>query len=1116
MRTAACLLRLVARALPAVAAGLLAGRALETPAQEPAPAAGRAGAILFLSPGPQMDAAYAKELADAGWAAATASYWDVLDPAFLRRFNVFVFDALPQAGQRQETFGHHVLAYWANRREILALVEAGAGLLVYADLVGGGGQGQGWNEEMERWGIEMRQACVRDPATLFGTWKAYGENGICWTEAVAPHDVTAGIKRVYYAGANARWDDCYTTTPLVCSDAWTPLVKAGPGARAMFAVDDGWVEDPDTTGDLTLAAVRPLGKGRLAAVSISPHYIHRLGYTRMEKLWYGEMSLGLMDGVVLSQGDGTVPSDTGRLILNLYAWLAAGSGAAGLGGYHAGDPVVKVPPTPTDEERRFSPVLDFDDLVMPRSWRHRPTAVTVDGKGYYPEFSDPFITGDIRMLKALVGVHSGASDGAGTVAEFATAARQAGYAVVAFTEALEALDRGRWRQLVADCAAHSDDSLVCLPGIDMTDVDGNHLLIIAPPYYPRISWLTADGKRLVHTQMINLLYGNHLVVAHRAATGPLPFERLKHFQGLSIYTYRGGQLVDDGFEAYAWQAMNGSNPHPVVVHEVFKPADVAVAAATGFQQILPADTPQNAADYFRAGIAHYFEAPARMLISEGPVVATWVINPKDAGPAAENRQQFRVDVGVHSDAPLKEVVLYDGPTPVRRWLPKGPALKVSAHFRHARQVGLFLTVTDANGRRAVTSSLRTVPERFHFRCSDRQNWLGHVGAYYTGTDLPNRVPLGLPIKGTAEGSAIFTDKPGTCMAVKLNFPFTTPDVALTEAILDERYVRAIFRDVGYDAKPSQASEPSTVYTGKVRNWSFAPGKPGQPYVNLMEFDVTLKRDVELAAPDRPFPSFGGARTKLWAWTGADGTLTTGEIKPDTVLDIPVGGLIGGYIATSPNLCLDRGTFGIRRPDGQPASLTAGTRFQASFLLPAGAMPINQVGPVFDEAPGKWLAAMGFAGPTPYTLTLRRGRLDGIAFVAHTTAADGAVAGEVSRTADIPYCVPVAVGPVNPRWPAGVWRPGSLAFTGVFEGVAWPRLDVAVAGPFVAGNLVTADRPELGIEVVGWTRDRFRLEVHNPTDAEVKASLVSPPEITDLKPVKTTVAVPAGSTVYVTE
>ena len=66
----------------------------------------------------------------------------------------------------------------------------------------------------------------------------------------------------------------------------------------------------------------------------------------------------------------------------------------------------------------------------------------------------------------------------------------------------------------------------------------------------------------------------------------------KHYQGIPVATYRGGKQVDDGFTAYAWQVASGSNPAPLAVHEVFTPAEVAQAAQTGYQQIMPSDTVQ--------------------------------------------------------------------------------------------------------------------------------------------------------------------------------------------------------------------------------------------------------------------------------------------------------------------------------------------------------------------------------------------------------------------------------------------------------------------------------------------------------------------------------------------
>jgi hypothetical protein len=771
---------------------------------------------------------------------------------------------------------------------------------------------------------------------------------------------------------------------------------------------------------------------------------------------------------------------------------------------------------PTDEEKAFTPVLDPDTMLMPTSWRHRPMPHTVNGVGYYPEFRDPLVQGDIQYFKALVGVHSEYSDGTGSVEEYAAAAKAAGYAMIVFTENFERLSRGDWEKLVAACAKNSTADFVCLPGFDIMDPDNNHFILVAPPTYPRATWLSADGTRLVKTQMINLLWYNHMVVAHRPETSPLPYERLKHFQGLTVYTYRNGKVADASIGAYAWQVMNGSNPHPIVVHETYKPADVALEAKSGFQQIMPADTVKTAADYFRVGTGHYFECPVRYLISEGPVVTNWVINPKDFGPATEGRMHFRVDIGVQSDVPLRSVVLYDGFTPLRRWLPTEKTFAARADFQHGRQYDLYLIIEDSQGRRAITSSMRTVAGRYHNRCADRQNWLGDVGGYYTGTDLPYRLNLYLPVQGTDEGNGILTGTPGTTMAVKLNYPFTTNDVVLTESILDEKYVWALFKDIGYDAMPSLASKPSSVYSGKVRSWNFTPGKKTSPFPTIFEYDITLKRDVQPVNPAGLFPAFTHALGKKFAWF-EKGKLVTGDITPQTAFDIPVGGYVGNIIALSEGMRLEGGRIGLKPPAGHPAVVPAGTRFTARFIYSGPQMPSFTAQNYFEGAEEAWLRAMGFADKLPYGMKFTRGKLNGIQYLPDVTAVTGSTAGEVTATADLPCLIPLRVSGVNPRWPAGLWREGSpITYTGVFEGCAYPRLDMGVKGKFVAGNLVAADNADLVLEVVKWEPGKIKVEAHNPTDKAIEATVSTPKEIAGLKALNKKVTVPAGTTVYLEE
>ncbi len=196
---------------------------------------------------------------------------------------------------------------------------------------------------------------------------------------------------------------------------------------------------------------------------------------------------------------------------------------------------------------------------------------------------------------------------------------------------------------------------------------------------------------------------------------------------------------------------------------------------------------------------------------------------------------------------------------------------------------------------------------------------------------------------------------------------------------------------------------------------------------------------------------------------------------------------------------------------------AGTKLTARFLYayngysPYASLWKNYG---FDDTPEIWLRGMGFAGPTPYQITMTRGKLERIAYLAEMTPERCGVAGEVTKTAELLVDVPMQIHGLNPRWAAGCWRDGgAVAYTGVFEQTAWPRLDVSKAGKFYAGNLLIADNPDLVLEFVRWTKDAIKVEVRNPTDKPIEATISTPAEITNYQALKRDVTVPAGTTIY---
>ena len=1083
-------------------------------------------AILFLSQGPQIDPTYAKELTAQGYNYAVGSLLDHYSPDFLHKFNVFVVDLMPSAGAEYDVFGERLLHYFETMRLIFQYAREGAGVLIYTHQNESGSyRAARWNAVMEPWGIRMLNACIRDPqhvGVAFGHQDEAGtpDPAIDWTEKLTAHPITAGLRRIYYPSANARWDDCYATTPLVGDAQWTSLVQAMPGSVSAIQLHGAWYPTDEQPTPMSLAAVRALGQGRLAALAISPIYTHRAGYSDKSGV-NSELYFPQYNGMVLRTGDGAVPSDTGKMISAMYRWLAGDSGARGFGGFKTGDQLITLPTTTTEFQRQFKPVLDFDTMTMPPPWKHTATRVDVGENTYYPEGPDPRVPGDIHYYKALIGVHSAASDGTGQVADYVAAAKAAGYCCVAFTENFEKLTPKAYQQLIDDCRQQSTDDCVCLPGYEVQDKDNNSYLLINSPFYLYAPWLTPDGKRLVHTHVLCLSMGGQFTVVHHPESNPLPVDRLKHYMGISVYTYRHRELIDNSLHAYAWQAQNASNPLPVAVHAVYAPAEVAEAAVTGFQQILPSDTVKQAVGYFVGG-GHFFECPARYMLSEGPIVTDFVINPKDYGPESEHRMHFRVDVGAHDTAPLKSVTLYDGYDVVRRWLPTGMDFHARADFQHSQQHQFYLVVEDQQGKRAITATMRTVAPRYTYRCGDRQNWLGSEAwqNHYTGTFLLGRLDISMPIVGTPEGSSLWPDLPGANMAVKLEHQFSSADVVIADAVVDEKYITARWRDVGLDARPSLASKPSSVYAGVVHWSSFTSGKEQQAFPTVCEFDITLKRDVEPANPAGLFPGFGSLRDKLFVMVSPDGKVTRREIDPAEVIDIPVGALAGGYLALTPGLRIDHGKFGLAphvAPDGM---VYAGTRLHARFLIMdtiTGEYNVETASSAFEKSPEGVLRALGFAPDAPYRLTITRGTVTRGDFPLAATMDHGGVAGRVETAATLPFDLPLQLTDVNPNWLAGIWQEGQpIRYAGVYHSMAWPRLDVSHLGKFYAGNLLCANDPRIKLDIVKWDAHAIEIEVHNPTSVDIDTAIFTPAEMSGYLPVNTKpMHIPAGSTIYVT-
>lgn len=1036
---------------------------------------------------PELDAAYQQKLKTAGYRVTIVSEWQPLTPDYLRQFNTVLylnpgpylsgsyFDATDWNA------GWHLLTVQSNVPVLRRYVEAGGGLLIAPALEEAGvSYMESLRDLLAPWGLRTACANVRDLQHAYEAARVINVTPVyySWTEALAKHPVTEGAKRIYYPAYCTRWDDNYTTLPLFPEDpAWVRLVQSMPGTPSMCI--RGSIYNPATPwfamkglDNPAILAARDVGKGRLAVCGISPFILYY--YTYAKEGQFAEANYSRVDGIAMEKGDGATPSDLHLVLNNLYRWLAQPSAAAGHGGGEAAG--TKLAPADTSK-----------------------------GNEYYlsdrPAAEDPLMTGaPIRPMKILVGARSAIGGGEGTPADWARAAKAAGYDAVCFTEALESVALAQWPDYVAACRAASDAQVALLPGLDADTDLGNRFLIVGHTEPIREHLLTDDGKKLHWTGHMLLGMGDTLPIPARPArlatareNGALPPDLYKHIPGVAVATYRDGALVDDGRQAYEWNLFNASVPIPVAVHEVTRPTDLAKAAATGYQNLVPADTAAHAVFYFRQGLKTFGGNPPRNYLSSGPVIDSYAIDNWQAA-------NWTVTLKAHGAQPLREVTVRDQYGLYRRFLPGTNATALAWHGDLGVQRWFLTEISDAAGGKALLPRLRTLPKNAVVRCGDRQNWFAplEMGAVtYTGMlNCVTRSPLGIALPGVAL-------KAPYCP--KVQFPYSGEGLVVHEFRFDSTLVPGA-RPPESDNGPLFNDLPLAEFTGRQR---FVSVKYGRSVIGrICEASVTTRQPLQ--ASGALWPVLANTTPKpVCRYTDAAGKPVDATLTDATAtLDLPAGAVVNNLLLLTPARVSGQGALGC---PGGDREIPTGTRF---------ALALMQI----DAAKRDDLRrAYGFAGPTPYALELAQGKLERAAYILHLAAADHGIAGTIrDGKPGVGGLLPLRASSVSPRWPLGVWRPAdgtsapaTLTAYACFEGAGLGLLDVTRNGPFYCGNLITATDASLNLAFVApWTATGTRIEVNNPTDKTISATVASPKAITDRKAFSQSVEVPAGATIYV--
>jgi len=1017
-----------------------------------------------------LDEVYVEKILERGFHITVARDFNPLSLEYLKQFNVVIWiNPSPySAGSRYigpATWqgGLHMLTVEKNAMVLKEYVNEGGGLLINPAIEEIGMPVSAAHREiLKPYGLDTECAQVRDKKHQVEFDKKHNMY-VSWTESFAKHPATEGVKRIYYPGYSMRWDDNVTTLPLYPRDkAWTSLVKAMPSATVSWyrgtPYGTGHWKDAAERETPSLAVARDFGKGRVAVISIS--HFHLFYYPYSDKGRHAECYFGAQKGQLMESGFDDVPSDLGRLLDNIYCWLAEPGAERGMGGY--------------DEK------TGIEIAAIPEVAVENLSEVWAD--------KDPMNTGEVRPMKILVGVRSSYSDGKGSIRDYAEAGKKAGYDIIAFTETYEKMTDAEYRKFVVECRENSDEEIFLLPGIDIEDAIGNRFLILGKDVPVRAHLLAEDesatpGRKLIWNGHMLLGMGEVLPVAarpeHKAKLrekGALPPDLYSHCVGVAIETYRMKKTVDNGLFAYRWHLFNGSIPIPVAVHEVYSPKDVETAVGTGLQCYVNADTPAHAAFYFRLSHLTAGGNPMRFYVSSGPLV-------KSAEIDNWQSPHWKISLSAYGDDPISEILVQDQRGLYRKIMPNETEVDVFWHGDIGAQHWFSVELADAAGGRAFMSPMRTLPERHFLRCLDRQNWFGGLHfRYLTYTGRIRKIP-----KTGAVISLPGVTLPAT-PAPRLQLKYNGPGYTITDYLWDMTLVPG-GRFPGADSSPIFNVQPNKFFRGCLRHIFYQrPGSRGSmPPMIQPIVDIELLKDL---------------KTKGLVWPVV-GKATDVKIDGDFI-DLAVGDRIGNIIALTPLRVSAKGDIGFASPVAG-VTVPAGKKYHAEYVL------------VESKFPDTVRKSMGFDGTPPFTISIKQGKLDGIGVIARFSSDKHGVAGKLKGVDDDPWWseikrLPVWLSGVNKRWPVGLWRSdtGAIQQYGVFEGIARGRLNVLKSTDFYFGNLLTSTDSNLNLAIASeWTETNLIIEVNNPTDHEIKAVIKSPKAIAGRKQVNLEVIAPPG-------
>ncbi|MHB9130998.1 MAG: hypothetical protein ACYDBB_07900 [Armatimonadota bacterium] len=985
------------------------------------------------------------------------------------------------------------------------------------------------NETMKPWGAETLYEQVYDPQRLFHYNKLFAhEYG--FTNNLTKHPLTDGLKRIYFPADGYHGP---TTCSFKLSPEWSILVHGEASAYTAQGnlegdhIPDFFIDKVGTYPSAPpIVAVRDYGKGRLAVIGVSP----QLAVFGARYFGYGN--------VLMDVGDGTMPSDFGKLQERLYRWAAEPARQAGTpGGF------VETPPT----------YLVNPDLV----------AKPIDWATF-----DPGVT-EKKSFRGLIGARTKDGGGSGTVADYVAAAEKAGLQYVAFTEDFPLLTSEKWTALRKACREAGTAKVTAIPGFLFRDNVDARWVVIGDFDFPSKSRLSKDGTRIIDP---NWWFdpGNPLCAPIDVGHNPRPFWTYSMYSGMAVKTYEGGKLIDDATAAYLDRQEVEDILAPIVVDLLASPVQVATSAGHS------TDILANDVTDLRLQIDRNTTSGELFAAGGGPLVTDWRgFNITRAtqgqwGPIP-GTERYAIRFAVTSPTGIRRVSLLDGPHVLRRFEVGGAKeFAQTVHLLHDRQRHLMVLAEDMKGNTTITGQLLWQCDQLNVRrmCGDRGNTID-FSVLRTDT---GRVFINGPIAPYQRKSTLFGFSPGYCdLPYKYGAPYvdgglrpvsqiSDPDIAFAgqpaqEGAFASRMVHPLSsRDVivqqsdligWFNNRNAHAWAPAEPvveprdYTASIRWLDFAK-RYHDAGLTMIEGAITFRHDGVLADRfvnpllHRMANTSNDLLTPAFSVDGlTPGGHFSGLTRKDWPLPFVQGKLAkGGFLTIFPSpwgsgvvMMLEDGwsvNAGMSRPSLSPQfglqmggqRVTKGQTIRYRLLVGRGVLDGNTT----DQEWRDFIAKMGLSGTPAYAPVATQGKITGTAYVLEGETADYGFATTVEKVA-LPVRLPICVSPVNPKWSAVIANTadGSFLPVGVIETErkAYATWDTsAKKAELFVGNIVLCDNPDL-ILTAYCTGAQWTVEVHNPGEKEITDTIRGAVKFPPLASLNQRVTVAPGKSVFIT-